>query len=370
MHVKNISLTIIIFFCAAFILGGCSAKPNQDAASGLQKITMTDTLGRQVEINAQAKKVVAIGPGALRLCCYFNSIDMIAGVEQMDKDDSKGKPYVMANPSLANLPVIGPGGPNNAPDPEKILAVNPDVIFSTYASDKASADNLASKTGIPVVAISYGETSMFDPEVYTSLKLIGKITGKDQKAQEIVDYMEKCKNDLDARTKDIPENNKPGVYVGGLGMKGSHGIESTEGNYSLLNAVHAKNVVDETGKTGSLMIDKEKLIQWNPDKIFIDGNGLQLIRQDYLKNPGYYETLAAVKNGEIYSQLPYKFYSTNFDTAIADAYYLGKVLYPDQFKDVDPEKKADEIYKFLLGKELYSQMAKDFGGFKKLVLWQ
>lgn len=368
MNKRKISVITVILLCTALILGGCSSKTSRETAVNSQKITVTDTLGRQVEVNAQAQKVVAIGPGALRLCCYFNSIGMIAGVEQMDKDDSTGKPYVMANPELASLPVIGPGGPNNAPDPEKILAARPEVIFSTYASDKASADSLQSKTGIPVIALSYGKTSTFDPEVYASLKLIGKVTGKDHKAQEIVDYMEKCKNDLDKRTKDIPEDKKPSTYVGGLGMKGTHGIESTQGNYSLFNAVHAKNVVDETGKTGSLMIDKEKLIQWNPDKIFIDGSGFQMVRQDYQKNPGYYKTLSAIKNGEIYSQLPYNFYTTNIDTAIADAYYLGKVLYPEQFKDIDPEKKADEIYKTLLGKELYSQMAKDYGGFKKLTL--
>lgn len=368
MNKRNMSVIIAILLFMALIFGGCSSKTAQDAASNLEKITVNDTLGRQVEINARAKRVVAIGPGALRLCCYFNNVGLIVGVEQMDKDDATGKPYVIANPALAKLPVIGPGGPNNAPDPEKILAVKPEVIFTTYASDKASADNLQSKTGIPVVAISYGKTSTFDPAVYSSLKLIGKITGEEQKAREIVDYMEKCKNDLDTRTKDIPEGKKPSAYVGGLGMKGTHGIESTQGNYSLFNAVHAKNVVDETGKTGSLMIDKEKLIQWNPDKIFIDGGGFQMVQQDYQKNPGYYKTLSAVKNGEIYSQLPYNFYTTNIDTAIADAYYLGKVLYPEQFKDVGPEKKADEIYKALLGKELYAQMAKEYGGFKKLTL--
>lgn len=368
MNKRNISLLVAILLCMSVIFGGCSSKTPQDAASSSLKITVTDTLGRQVEINARANRVVAIGPGALRLCCYFNNVEMIVGVEQMDKDDPTGRPYAMANPTLADLPVIGPGGPNNAPDPEKLLSVKPAVIFTTYASDKASADNLQTKTGIPVIAISYGKTSTFDPSVYSSLKLIGQITGKEQKAQEIVDYMEKCKNDLDTRTKDIPEDKKPGAYVGGLGMKGTHGIESTQGNYSLFNAVHAKNVVDETGKTGSLMIDKEKLIQWNPDKIFIDGSGFQMVQQDYQKNPGYYKTLSAVKNGEIYSQLPYNSYTTNIDTAIADAYYLGKVLYPDQFKDIDPEKKADEIYRSLLGKELYAQMAKDYGGFKKLTL--
>ncbi|KNY29478.1 iron ABC transporter substrate-binding protein [Pseudobacteroides cellulosolvens] len=368
MNKRNFSLKIAILLYISLIFGGCASKTFRDTASNSQKITVTDTLGRHVEIDAQAKKVVAIGPGALRLCCYFNSIDMIAGVERIDKDDTTGKPYVIANPSLSNLPLIGPGGPNNAPDPEKILAVRPEIIFSTYAADKASADNLQSKTGIPVVVISYGKTSAFDPAVYTSIKLIGKIVGKELKAQEIEDYMKKCKNDLDTRTNDIPDDKKPSAYVGGLGMRGTHGIESTQGNYSLFNAVNAKNVVDETGKTGSLMIDKEKLIQWNPDKIFIDGSGFQLFQQDYQKNKDYYNTLSAIKNGEIYIQLPYNFYATNVDTAIADAYYMGKVLYPDQFKDVDPEKKADEIYKTLLGKELYSEMAKAYEGFKKLAL--
>lgn len=368
MNKRNLSLMIATLLFMLLIFGGCASKASRNAALDSQQVTVTDTLGRQVGINTQAKKVVAIGPGALRLCCYFNNIDMIAGVEKMDKDDSTGKPYVMANPSLANLPVIGPGGPNNAPDPEKILAVKPEVIFSTYASDKASADNLQSKTGIPVVSISYGKTSTFDPSVYTSLKLIGKVVGKEQKAREIADYMEKCKNDLDTRTRDIPADKKPAAYVGGLGMKGIHGIESTQGNYSLFNAVHARNVADETGKTGTLMIDKEKLIQWNPDKIFIDGSGFKMFQQDYQKNKDYYNTLSAIKGGEIYSQLPYNFYTTNIDTAIADAYYIGKVLYPEQFKDIDPAKKADDIYKALLGKKLYVEMANQYGGFRKLAL--
>lgn len=286
----------------------------------------------------------------------------------MEKDSPIGRPYLLANPSLASLPVIGPGGPNNAPDPEKILAVKPDVIFSTYITDKASVDELQTKTGIPVVALSYGKVSTFDPYVNSSLKLIGDIMGQDKKAQELIAYMEKCKQDLDFRTKNIPDSKKPSVYVGALGARGTHGIESTQGKYSLFEAVNAKNVVDETGKTGTMMIDKEKLIQWNPDIIFIDKAGYSMVQQEYKKNPEFYNALSAVKKGELYSQLPYNYYTTNIDTAIADAYYIGKVLYPEQFRDIEPEKKADEIYQFFLCKPLYSQMAKDFGEFKKLTL--
>lgn len=368
MRERFTCLFLVVLLLMVFVLGGCSSGTVREEPGEPGKITVTDLLGRQVSITVPVERVVAIGPGALRLYCYVNGANKVVGIEQMDKEDPTGRPYLLANPQLADLPVIGPGGPNNAPDPEKIAIAEPEVIFSMYTTDKASVDELQAKTGIPVVALSYGKVSAFDPDIYSSLGLIGEIVGQEQRAQDLIAYMEECKQDLDGRTRDIPDNQKPTVYVGGLGARGTHGIESTQGNYSLFNAVNAKNVVDETGQTGSVMIDKEKLIQWNPDKIFIDLAGYAMVQQDYQKNPEFYKALSAVQKGELYSQLPYNYYHTNLGTAIADAYYIGKVLYPEQFKDIDPEKKADEIYQFLLGKPLYAQLAQGFGGFKQLTL--
>ncbi|WP_294183400.1 iron ABC transporter substrate-binding protein [uncultured Clostridium sp.] len=368
MHKKFLSLLFVGIFIFALLIGGCSPKYEKTSNSKSKNIIITDLLERKITLNKRIDKVVAIGPGALRLYCYINGSKKLVGVEQTEKGSTVGKPYMMVNPNIAKLTTIGQGGPNNSPDAEKILSVKPDVIFDTYASDKSSADELQSKTNIPVVVLSYGKQSTFDPDMYTSLKIIGKVTGNESRAQKVIDYMKNCKDDLDKRTKDIPESKKPSIYVGALGMKGTHGIESTQGNYSLLKAVNGKNVVDETGKTGTVMIDKEKLLKWDPDKIFIDEGGFQMTQEDCKKNPDYYNNLSAVKNGEVYSQMPYNFYTTNIETAMADAYYLGKVIYPEKFKDIDPIKKADEIYKFLLGKGVYSQMANNFGGFRKIIL--
>ncbi|MFD3156987.1 iron ABC transporter substrate-binding protein [Haloimpatiens sp. FM7330] len=367
MNKKIISLIITVCMLFTFLLSGCGSKSTvTTSSSNDKKITLTDMVGRKVSIEGKVKKVIAIGPGALRLYCYVGNTDKIVGIEQLERNNPKGRPYILANPSLIKLPVIGQGGPNSLPDGEKILSVKPDVIFTMYAMDKATVDSLQSKTGIPVVALSYGKVSAFDPAVYKSIKLIGKAIGEDKRAEEVVEYMKNCKKDLDDRTKNIPKNQKPSIYAGALAMKGMHGIESTQGNYSLFNAVNAKNVVDETGKTGSIMIDKEKLLQWNPDKIFIDLGGLEMVKQDYRKNPKFYKALSAFKNNEVYAQLPYNFYHTNIDTAMCDAYYIGKVICPDKFKDINIEEKSNEIYKFLLGKEVYSQMSKDFGEFKKI----
>jgi iron complex transport system substrate-binding protein len=156
--------------------------------------------------------------------------------------------------------------------------------------------------------------------------------------------------------------------VGALGMKGAHGIESTQAGYPPFTAVNARNVVDETGKTGSVMIDKEKLLTWDPDIIFIDEGGFSLVQEDYRKNLQFYQSLSAFRKGRVYGQIPYNNYTTNIDTALADAYYAGKVIFPENFKDIDPVQKADAIYQFLLGRPLYAQVAAAYGGFKKLDL--
>jgi iron complex transport system substrate-binding protein len=360
---------IFLLVLALPIISGCNAV----AQAGGDQVTVTDLLGREVSIPAKVARVVAIGPGALRLYVYAGDLDYLVGVEQIEADDPTGRPYLLANPGLAELPVIGQGGPNNTPDPEKILTITPDVIFSTYATEASVADELQAKTGIPVVVLSYGgsgfgTTAIFDQIVQDSLLLVGQVSGTMEKAQAAADFIQQAQQDLDARTKDIPEANRPTVYVGGLGSRGTHGIESTQGQYALLDVIHAKNVVDETGESGSLMIDKEKLLEWNPDFIFIDQGGYAAVLEDDQKNSTFYDSLSAVQGGQIYAQLPYNYYNTNIGTAIADAYYLGKILYPAAFVDIDPEQKADEIYQALLGQPVYDQMAAAFGRFGPLTL--
>jgi len=366
---KTVAALALVLLFAAFI-GGCgSADSTKDAAEqNGDKAVITDMLGRKVEVSVPAERLVAIGPGALRLVCYAGGAEKVVGIENFEKQHSVGRPYILAHPELKNLPTIGQGGPDSAPDMEKLVAVKPDVIFAAYLLDKSRADELQAKTGIPVIVLSYGEKVPFDEDVYESLKLIGRVTGKEERAEMVVEYLEKCRKDLMKRTGDIPKDERPRVYVGALGMKGSHGIESTAAEYGPFDAVGAVNVADETGSSGSIMIEKEKLLSWDPDIIFIDEGGLPLVREDYRKNKKFYQSLKAFKNERVYGQIPFNYYTANIDTAVEDAFFVGKVVFPEQFKDVDPVKKADEIYGFMLGKPLYEQMAEDFGGFKKITL--
>jgi iron complex transport system substrate-binding protein len=368
---KVLWVLLAILVSISLLISACSTGANTPAnssVSAVKQITVTDCLKRAVTIPANAKKFVAIGPGCLRLYCYVGNVDKIVGVEQTEVSNGpSGRPYAMAHPELLKLPIIGPGGPGNAPDPEKILGVNPDVIFTLYNTDNSSVDELQSKTHIPVVTLSYGDTEVFDPAVNQSLELIGKITGQEKRAAEVVQFFSMCQADLTIRTKDIPNDKKPRVYLGAQSSRGSHGIESTSGIYSLFSAVNVRNVVFEAGIKQYIMLDKEKLLDMNPDIIILDAGGLALVQKDYQSSPQYYQGLSAFKNGKVYMQLPYNFYYTNIDIALSDAYYIGCIVYPEKFKDVDIVSKSNEIFKTLLGKDLYAEVAAGYnGGFQQL----
>ena len=62
--------------------------------------------------------------------------------------------------------------------------------------------------------------------------------------------------------------------------------------------------------------------------------------------------------------------TTNQDTVLSDAYYIGKILYPDKFSDIDPAAKADEIFTFLVGKPVIYELNHQFNstGFTQIPL--
>ncbi|MGB4050927.1 MAG: iron ABC transporter substrate-binding protein, partial [Methanoculleus sp.] len=66
----------------------------------------------------------------------------------------------------------------------------------------------------------------------------------------------------------------------------------------------------------------------------------------------------------------YNFYSANYETILANAYFVGKTLYPDRFADVDPVEKADEIYTFFVGKPVFADLNGQYDslGFAKIPL--
>ncbi|MDZ7666208.1 MAG: iron ABC transporter substrate-binding protein [Desulfotignum sp.] len=353
---KKISCMILI------VLFACGLWQERAMA---QTVTVTDMAGRQVTAPFDPERIICIGPGALRLIVYLQARDKVAGVEEMEKRNPGGRPYWIANPQLWTLPRCGPGGPagiNKKPDMEAVLSVRPDVIFLTYM-EAGLADQVQQTLNIPVVVLSYGTFATFDEAVYDSLAIAGRVLNREERATAVLSYIESLKQDLHDRTADIPKGDRPRTYVGGIGFRGAHGIESTEQQYIPFTWVHAANAADQvTASVGShVFMNRETLLKLNPDIIFIDGGGTALVAAGFPGEPDFYNALTAFRTGRVYTLLPFNWYTTNIDTALADAYAVGKILYPDRFADVNPEVVADDIYRFLVGQPVYDAMKKQYG---------
>jgi iron complex transport system substrate-binding protein len=355
---------IIVIFIVAIITTSLIYAEGVEGKLG-ERRTFKDTLGRVVQVPQEVKRIVALGPGALRLVVFLGASDKVVGVEHAEKEWSpSGRPYRMAHPELANLPTIGLGGPNPDPNAEGILKVKPDVILATYISPK-QADELQYRTGISVVNLSYGALGNFNSEeIFQSLIIAGEVLDRKNRAGELGTYIRKSFEDLRRRTEGIPEKEKPRVYIGALGFKGGHGIESTECEFPPFMAVNARSVI--VNCKGHRFVDKEFLLKVNPDIIFLDLGNISLVNQDFNKNRSFYRSLKAFKDEQIYGIFPFNYYTTNVETAIADAYFIGKVLYPERFSGVDCEKKTREIFQFFVGKDVYDAMKEKYGAIGKI----
>lgn len=374
-----ILLMIIVTLSSLFAFSACDK--DKDTANGK---TVTDLLGREVTVPEKINRVVCIGAGSLRLYTYVGDLSKLVGVEDVDKDgkDFNGvlsiRPYKMVNKDLfKSLPSCGKGGPQGSPEAEKILSLNPDIVFSLYTSDKAAMDDLQQKIGKPVVVLSYGKTEAFDANVKKSIALLGDILNRKERANELLSFISDTETYLSSIDEGIDKSRKATVYLGCQSNYGTHGIESSSANYSIFDVSKIRNVLDEyVGKNGETFkgyqksVDWEILVEMNPDRIILDAGGLEHLKTQLKEKPEIFNRLSAFKNGEIYLQMPYNAYYTNLETAYADAYFDAWV----QYHDIAPEKlnfdyveKAREIYTLFLGEDCYDDVADLMhGGFQKL----
>lgn len=317
-----------------------------------ERRVITDGMDRNVEIPYSVERIVCVGVGALRYTCYVGGADRVVGVEDYETKPGMSRLYNYVNFDLfQNLPVTGTNG---EPFVEEIINVDPQVIvMSSYASQ--DPDELSQKTGIPVVVVPGSDTTL-DEKAYVTIRILGELYQLEDRAEDLTAYLKSIQKDLDDRTASIAEDAKPTCYVGGVSFKGHHGFEGTEAYYGPFELIHAKNLANTTDQTGAFNIDVEQVLSWDPEIIFLDFNGMNLINEDYGAHHEFYNALTAVQEGKVYSQISFRSSASNLETALADAYYAACVMYPQQFQDIDPVEKAGEIFTKLLGSNPYHDL--------------
>ncbi|WP_084067429.1 iron ABC transporter substrate-binding protein [Desulfocicer vacuolatum] len=338
-------------------------------ARGATVRNITDAFARQIQVPENVSRIICSGAGCLRLITYLRCQDKIVAVDDMEKRRRKfdARPYALANPQFKQYPVFGEFRGHDNPEIIMGLSPRPQVIFKTFGATGYDPVELQQKTGIPVVVLEYGDLASGRKAFFKSLEIAGEVMGKQKRAKAVIEYFNTHISQLNRRTCDIPDAGKKTCYVGGIAFKGPHGFQSTEPTYPPLQFINSHNVaaVNTHGKIPRQSnISKEKLLQWDPEVLLLDLSTLQLGKGagglHELKTDPVYRALSGVAKGSVFGVLPYNWYSMNQGSILANAWFIGKILYPSQFKDIDPIAKADEIYTFLVGKPVFREMNQRF----------
>jgi iron complex transport system substrate-binding protein len=326
--------------------------------------TISDIYGRTLELPAKTERIIALG-GSMMFVTYMEAVDLVVGVEEIDKTVIS-KPYIIVNAEkVKDLPVIGSGGSKRLFNIEEMISLRPDVVF-LLAMSRSEADDLQRKLRQPVVALSfYGQANEYGEENFLkSLQIVGRALNKEARAQKLTDYILSLKKELHY---DPPPDKRATAYVGGLSSRGNRDITSTTAISMPMDMAGIDNIMAGSAP-GAAFISKEHLLSLNPALFFIDANGLELIREAIRSDPSYYRRLTALSRGDAYLTLPHTSYLHNAETLYANAFFMAKTAYPDQYPDLDPIAKSDEIFSVFDGQKLYQRLQNEFGGYGHLKL--
>lgn len=346
------------------------------------EVTITDMIGREVKVQPGSyKRVVCIGAGALRMYSYIGDIELLCGVEDIDNEalkerpkmfDAVARPYVIAYGDVfETLASCGVGGPNaQTAEAEKILGCNPDIVISGY-EDVEKEDALQEQLGVPVVTLKSGPDGVFDEVFGQSISLLGQIFEKEDRADELVAFIAEQREDIQRRTATVEEESRPGVYICGLGNWGTTNHLMTAQNYISFTIANVRNVVTDLGAPGIQPVEEEKFIALGEhmDIMIIDAAAVKNIGPLLKEDTAMFDSCKAWQEGQVYLQMAYNAYYTNYETALINAWYIGKIVYPHGFADINMAEKTDEVTEMFLGQRLADEIfayPSSFGGYQKI----
>lgn len=339
-------------------------------------------IGREVNVvPGSYERVVCIGAGALRMYSYIGDVSLLAGVEDIDNTalaerpkmfDSVARPYMLAyGESFTELPSCGVGGPQaQTAEAEKILACDPDIVISEY-EDVEKEDALQEQLGVPVITLKSGKDGVFDESFFGTMRLLGVIFDNEEKAETLISFIESERAEIEKRTADIPEEDKPAVYICGLGNWGTTNHLMTAQNYISFKVANVKNVVTDLEAPGIQAIEEEKFVALGEDMdiIIMDAAAVKNIKPLYAETPDMFDTCKAWQDGEVYLEMAYNAYYTNYEIALINTWFIAKTVYPDLFEDIDLTEKTNEVTQAFFGMDLAEQIAaapSSFGGYQKI----
>lgn len=349
MHMRKLGTSAAALALSAAMLAGCSSAGAQSAAdSGASEAvavqqaaasdtrTVVDSNGKQVEIPREVTKVApTMGAFAQVTEMLTQGNGKIAAASTKQVSDAFKAVFADYNQS-------NPNGYDSS-SVEDIIASGTQVVYgpSSMYSDEQLAQLQAA--GVAVVALDNIGTV---DGMCESILTIGEILGEDELevAQGFVDYYRQSLEDARARTSGLADADRKTVVQ--LNMAGdaytcADGTDISSAYYEAAGAVNVAKDFEGVQNGQYRTVDAEQLVSWDPEYIVVMNTAVK----DAVLSDAALANVTAVRNGDVYvcPTALYLWCVRSAEGALMTP-WLGTVIYPDEFSDVNMVQVLQDFY--------------------------
>lgn len=304
-------------------------------------VTVKDMAGREVTLEKQPERIVSGYYISSSACIALGLTDKMVGIE----DKSAKRPiYKLAAPALIDLPNVGSA---KAFDLEACIATEPDLVILPM-KQKDTAQTLQEMGIATLLVLPESHEQLI--EMFT---LIGTATNTVKQAEKLISYYNTKLSAVTELTRDIPDDEKPVVYLGSTGdILRTAPREMYQA--SLITTAGGKNAGDVLEGSSWTDIDNETFLTMNPDIIVIPTDNFAVSSPDYtaedvMNNPTFSD-VTAVKNGTVY-QMPvgYEAWDSPVPSGILGTLWMLKTLHPELYPAEQFAADVNEFYTVFYG---------------------
>ncbi|TFY91678.1 iron ABC transporter substrate-binding protein [Pseudomonas kairouanensis] len=346
---------------AALVLGHAETAAAQ---------SITDVLGRKVEVSDHVKRVV-LGEG--RLISAFALLDRdtpfqrIVGWQNDMKllDQHTYNAYVAKYPTVKDIPLIGQASEQSV-SAEEILSLKPDLaVFSISGhgpTEHSPVADVLAKAGIPVLFVDFRINPV--QGTHASMNALGQALGREAQAKAFLDFYDQHIKVITDAVATLPSGPRPSVFLellAGVWQAPGH-TTGKSGMGELITLVGGRNIAAGVvpGALGDISV--EYALKADPDVYIATGNrkpGLILgagvepgEAQDalarVLARPEF-ANLRAIREGNAHG-LWHDFYNSPYNLLAIEA--LAKWVHPQLFDKLNPQATLEQINTQFLGMPL------------------
>lgn len=347
--------TLGLIFCLASCNNQSNSKSEQTQASAaasskqsFQPYTFVDDLGHEIKIDKELTAIVPSGSLA-QVMLLGMAPDLMVGLGgKMPKHMAE---YIPDYNRLSQLTYFGTILGGDDLDVEALASTNAQLIIDMGYTKKGYEEKLASTqelTGINCVFINakldnYGE----------SLRKLGKLLGREEKAEEMAAWCDKVYNRALNIMEKVGDKKVNGLYV--LGDNGLNVIAQSQSQAEVLNLVFNNIAVIEnaSGKGNGNAVNMEQISLWNPDFVIFGPDSIyQSVATD-----DTWKQISAIANNH-YVESPGSPYNWTVSPPACQRYlallWLPSILYPE-YCDYDLQQEVTEYYKLFYGVDLSNE---------------